>query len=150
MSSPCQTKVVWLSLKISKNEFHYNGLFPLRTHIVFFPPKMLLQNCCVISESGYCFFFYFLGHLEILTTQLYANIRWNKLSKVGNKIDLPAREVTTKEASDWARSNGCFYMETSALDGTGVNQAFYRGKFSFHVRSIGRVKLWINIFAAML
>ena len=47
--------------------------------------------------------------------------------KVGNKIDLPNREVTTREASEFARDNGCFYMETSALDGTGVNQAFYKG-----------------------
>jgi len=45
---------------------------------------------------------------------------------VGNKIDLPNREVTTREASEFARDNGCFYMETSALDGTGVNQAFYK------------------------
>jgi len=37
------------------------------------------------------------------------------------------RQVTTTEASQFARDNGCFYMETSALDGTGVNQAFYTG-----------------------
>ena len=47
--------------------------------------------------------------------------------KVGNKIDLLDRQVTTTEASQFARDNGCFYMETSALDGTGVNQAFYTG-----------------------
>jgi len=47
---------------------------------------------------------------------------------VGNKIDLPKREVTTSEAEEFARDNKCFYMETSALDGTGVNQAFYQGK----------------------
>jgi len=45
---------------------------------------------------------------------------------VGNKIDLPKREVTTSEAEEFARDNKCFYMETSALDGTGVNQAFYQ------------------------
>lgn len=45
---------------------------------------------------------------------------------VGNKIDLPKREVTTSEAEEFARDNNCFYMETSALDGTGVNQAFYQ------------------------
>lgn len=45
---------------------------------------------------------------------------------VGNKIDLPKREVTTSEAEQFARNNNCFYMETSALDGTGVNQAFYQ------------------------
>jgi len=52
---------------------------------------------------------------------------------VGNKIDLPAREVTTQEASTFAKDNGCFYMETSALDGTGVNQAFYRGNETIDV-----------------
>ena len=61
--------------------------------------------------------------------------------KVGNKIDLPNREVTTREASEFARDNGCFYMETSALDGTGVNQAFYKGTcfksfFLHHLRSL--------------
>ena len=50
------------------------------------------------------------------------------VTKVGNKIDLPKREVTTSEAEEFARDNNCFYMETSALDGTGVNQAFYQGK----------------------
>ena len=43
---------------------------------------------------------------------------------VGNKIDLPNREVTTNEASKLAETNGMFYMETSALDGTGVKTAF--------------------------
>lgn len=54
-------------------------------------------------------------------------ILFNYRYEVGNKIDLPNREVTTREASEFARDNGCFYMETSALDGTGVNQAFYKG-----------------------
>lgn len=44
---------------------------------------------------------------------------------VGNKIDLLDRQVTTLEASEFAKDNRCFYMETSALDGTGINQAFY-------------------------
>jgi len=43
---------------------------------------------------------------------------------VGNKIDLPTREVSTVEGERFARGNGFFYMETSALDGTGVESAF--------------------------
>lgn len=43
---------------------------------------------------------------------------------VGNKIDLPNREVTTREASKLAETAGFLYMETSALDGTGVHKAF--------------------------
>ena len=35
--------------------------------------------------------------------------------------------MTTQEGTEFAQNNGCFYMETSALDGTGVNQAFYKG-----------------------
>ena len=50
--------------------------------------------------------------------------------QVGNKIDLLDRQVTTSEASEFARDNRCFYMETSALDGTGINQAFYTGNSS--------------------
>jgi len=46
---------------------------------------------------------------------------------VGNKIDLPNREVTTNEASRLAEKAGFLYMETSALDGTGVAQAFRLG-----------------------
>jgi len=47
-----------------------------------------------------------------------------------NKIDLPTREVSTVEAERFARGNGFFYMETSALDGTGVENAFRQGKSS--------------------
>ena len=52
---------------------------------------------------------------------------FHNFNTVGNKIDLLDRQVTTTEASEFARDNGCFYMETSALDGTGINQAFYTG-----------------------
>ena len=45
-----------------------------------------------------------------------------------DKIDLPTREVSTVEAERFARGNGFFYMETSALDGTGVENAFRQGK----------------------
>lgn len=42
---------------------------------------------------------------------------------VGNKIDLE-RHVTEEEAKAWAARNGMSYVETSALDGNGVNQLF--------------------------
>ena len=61
---------------------------------------------------------------------LYCSYFINYPVKVGNKIDLLDRQVTTLEASEFAKDNRCFYMETSALDGTGINQAFYTGNSS--------------------
>ena len=46
---------------------------------------------------------------------------------VGNKVDLPNREVSTKEAKTLAEKNNFFYMETSALEGIGVHSAFTLG-----------------------
>ncbi|KAL0218585.1 hypothetical protein P9112_004238 [Eukaryota sp. TZLM1-RC] len=44
---------------------------------------------------------------------------------VGNKCDLTfARTVTAEEAADYARRNDLSFLETSALDGTNVDQAF--------------------------
>jgi len=46
---------------------------------------------------------------------------------VGNKSDLRhLRAVSTEEAMAFAESNGVAFIETSALDSTGVNQAFER------------------------
>ncbi|XP_055342217.1 GTPase KRas-like [Paramacrobiotus metropolitanus] len=44
---------------------------------------------------------------------------------VGNKSDLPARNVESKQASDLARSYGIPYIETSAKTRSGVDDAFY-------------------------
>ena len=72
-------------------------------------------------------------------------IIFNYRYEVGNKIDLPNREVTTREASEFARDNGCFYMETSALDGTGVNQAFYKGTCTkLPVLSVTKKWIWLR------
>jgi len=47
---------------------------------------------------------------------------------VGNKIDLPdeKRAVRSKEGKSFARRNGLAFIETSALDSTGVSLAFER------------------------
>ncbi|KAE8607372.1 hypothetical protein XENTR_v10011154 [Xenopus tropicalis] len=44
---------------------------------------------------------------------------------VGNKCDLPARTVETRQAQDLARSYGIPYIETSAKTRQGVEDAFY-------------------------
>jgi len=44
---------------------------------------------------------------------------------VGNKSDLKhLREVSTEEATEFAQKNGLLFMETSALDGDKVEEAF--------------------------
>ncbi|GLD60199.1 GTPase HRas isoform X1 [Lates japonicus] len=44
---------------------------------------------------------------------------------VGNKCDLPARTVDTRQAQELARSYGIPYIETSAKTRQGVEDAFY-------------------------
>ena len=44
---------------------------------------------------------------------------------IGNKSDLSqTREVETAEGEEMAKKNGAFFFETSALDGTNVEEAF--------------------------
>lgn len=44
---------------------------------------------------------------------------------VGNKLDLHhAREISREEASNYAKRANIVYMETSALDATGVDDSF--------------------------
>ena len=47
-----------------------------------------------------------------------------KIILVGNKIDLPNREVSNEEAADLARKYKCSFLEVSALLGTNVNEIF--------------------------
>lgn len=42
----------------------------------------------------------------------------------GNKIDLPNRVVTKEQAEEYAEKNNLTYFETSAKDGTGIEEAF--------------------------
>ncbi|RTG84594.1 Ras-related protein Rab-11A, partial [Schistosoma bovis] len=45
---------------------------------------------------------------------------------VGNKCDLRhLRTILTEDAKLWAERHGLFFMETSALESTGVENAFY-------------------------
>ncbi|XP_077001662.1 ras-related protein rab7-like [Tamandua tetradactyla] len=52
---------------------------------------------------------------------------------LGNKIDLPGRQVSPREAEEWCARNQARYFETSARDGTGVALAF---------RSAVKAALW--------
>ena len=45
---------------------------------------------------------------------------------VGNKTDLPDRQITDSEAQNYASRHGLEYIETSALDGTNINDVFVR------------------------
>eukprot|EP01111_Echinosteliopsis_oligospora_P018448 TRINITY_DN846_c0_g1_i1.p1 TRINITY_DN846_c0_g1~~TRINITY_DN846_c0_g1_i1.p1 ORF type:complete len:210 (-),score=40.75 TRINITY_DN846_c0_g1_i1:192-821(-) len=45
---------------------------------------------------------------------------------VGNKADLPNREVTFLEASRFAQENDLMFLETSALSGDGVDEVFLK------------------------
>jgi Ras-related protein Rab-4B len=45
---------------------------------------------------------------------------------VGNKADLPNREVTFLEASRFAQENDLMFLETSALSGEGVENVFFQ------------------------
>lgn len=46
---------------------------------------------------------------------------------VGNKTDLKAsREVSSEEASKYAKAKGLLYIETSALEGDNIKEAFHQ------------------------
>ena len=47
------------------------------------------------------------------------------LTVVGNKIDLPRRDVDQKLASTYAKTHNMPYIETSAKTRQGVDDAFY-------------------------
>ncbi|XP_049727347.1 ras-related protein Rab-7a-like isoform X3 [Elephas maximus indicus] len=44
---------------------------------------------------------------------------------LGNKTDLPGRQVSPREAEEWCAQTQAQYFETSAKDGTGVALAFH-------------------------
>lgn len=43
---------------------------------------------------------------------------------VGNKIDLPGRQVSKREAEAFARENGMPYLETSSVTGVRIDDSF--------------------------
>jgi len=52
---------------------------------------------------------------------------------IGNKSDLASsRQVTLAEAEDFARLNNIKYMETSALSGSNIKEAFYKVASDIH------------------
>ncbi|CAF1370543.1 unnamed protein product [Adineta steineri] len=66
---------------------------------------------------------------------------------VGNKSDLSnARKVSSDEAQAFARNNGILFMETSALDSSNVEQAFYTVATSANMQrsleSINQIPRW--------
>ncbi|KAJ7521983.1 hypothetical protein O6H91_19G077400 [Diphasiastrum complanatum] len=61
--------------------------------------------------------------LEELRTHADGNI---VIMMVGNKADLDSlREVPTEAAKEYAEKEGLFFIETSALEATNVESAFY-------------------------
>ena len=51
---------------------------------------------------------------------------------VGNKIDLPNREITNEEATQLAKEFDCEFIEVSALLGTNIDEIFYSLAKSIH------------------
>lgn len=45
---------------------------------------------------------------------------------VGNKSDIPDRQISAQEAESFAERHGVSYLETSALDGTNIHESFLR------------------------
>lgn len=43
---------------------------------------------------------------------------------LGNKCDIPERQVSYEEASAYAKQIGMLYFETSAKEGTNIEEAF--------------------------
>lgn len=64
------------------------------------------------------------------------------LTVVGNKIDLPRREVDQKVAQSYGKNHRMPYIETSAKTRQGVDDAFYS-----LVREIRR---WVRLASAAL
>uniref|UniRef100_A0A7S4IJK5 Uncharacterized protein n=1 Tax=Vannella robusta TaxID=1487602 RepID=A0A7S4IJK5_9EUKA len=56
--------------------------------------------------------------------QLYAVKCDPVILLIGNKIDKPDRSVTKQEATEYARSKGMVYIETSAKTKVGIQQTF--------------------------
>ena len=56
----------------------------------------------------------------------HTNLKEKALLLVGNKIDLPNREVTNEEGFNFAKERNMKYFETSAKTGFGIREAFHQ------------------------
>jgi Ras-related protein Rab-18 len=58
--------------------------------------------------------------------QLYTPNNGENVVKVlvGNKVDLPDRQISRGEAEQWARSQGMLFLEASAKTRAGIKQCF--------------------------
>ena len=61
--------------------------------------------------------------IDSLNSNMYQDISFVPIIIIGNKIDLPNREVTKQEASDYSREHKFHYYETSAKTGEGIDLA---------------------------
>ena len=53
---------------------------------------------------------------------------------IGNKSDIPEREISKEEAMKYAQEKGMLYFETSAKQGTNVEEAFLALTAKVHER----------------
>ena len=61
--------------------------------------------------------------IDSLNSQLSEDMNLIPVTVIGNKIDLPKREVNKDIAEDFAQKNGFQYYETSAKTGEGIDSA---------------------------
>ena len=56
----------------------------------------------------------------------HTNLKEKALILVGNKIDLPQREVSNEDGINFAKERNMKYFETSAKTGFGIREAFHQ------------------------
>ena len=61
--------------------------------------------------------------IDSLNSNMYQDISFVPIIIIGNKIDLPKREVTKEDAANYAREHQFHYYETSAKTGEGIDLA---------------------------
>lgn len=54
---------------------------------------------------------------------------------LGNKLDIPDRQVSEEEAREYGEKNNMIYYETSAKEGTNVEQAFMELTKKIHAKN---------------
>ncbi len=67
---------------------------------------------------------------------------------LGNKCDMPTREVSFNEGMQFARERNFGFLEVSAKTGTNIRSSFYclvRGKYSLEKILIHKINTQFNI-----